>query len=72
MLNATLQHQQEQFNTPVSEDIQENLYVDNLKSGCESETQQSVITKKHILSWPKANSIYVRRGQATASNSAPG
>ncbi len=39
MLNATLQHHLENFNTPVTKDMQRNLYVDNLISGCESEAK---------------------------------
>ena len=39
MLNATLQHHLENFNTPVTEDMQKNFYVDNLISGCKSEAK---------------------------------
>ncbi len=37
--NATLQRHLENFNTPVTKDMQRNLYVDNLISGCESEAK---------------------------------
>ena len=34
MLNAVLQHHLNQQNTPVSRDMQSNLYVDNIITGC--------------------------------------
>ena len=39
MLNATLQHHLDQYSTSVTEDMKDNLYVDNLKSGCETEDE---------------------------------
>ncbi len=38
MLNATLHHHLDKYNTPVTADMKENLYVDNLLSGCEAES----------------------------------
>ena len=35
MLNATLHHHLNHYNTPVAEDMKENLYVDNIISGCD-------------------------------------
>ena len=37
MLNAVLQYHLKQYNTPVSNDLLSNLYVDNIISGCETE-----------------------------------
>ena len=37
MLNAVLQYHLKQYNTPVSNDMLRNLYVDNIISGCETE-----------------------------------
>ena len=37
MLNAVLQYHLKQYNTPVSNDMLSNLYVDNIISGCETE-----------------------------------
>ena len=39
MLNATLHHHLNQYNTPVDEDMKENLYVDNVISGCDQELE---------------------------------
>ena len=39
MLNATLQHHLDEYSTHVTEDIKENLYIDNLISGCETEDE---------------------------------
>ncbi len=39
ILYATLYHHLRHCNTPLSNDIQSNLYVDNIVSGCETETQ---------------------------------
>ena len=38
MLNATLHHHLEGYSTPVAEDIRNNMYVDNVISGCDQET----------------------------------
>ena len=37
MLYAALYHHLQHYNTPLSHDIQANLYVDNVVSGCETE-----------------------------------
>ena len=37
MLNATLHHHLANHNTPVAEDMKENIYVDNFISGCNEE-----------------------------------
>ena len=37
MLNAVLHYHFTQYNTPVSNDMLRNLYVDNIMSGCETE-----------------------------------
>ena len=39
MLNATLQHHLNSFDTPIACDMKRNLYVDNIISGCNSEDQ---------------------------------
>ena len=39
MLFATLNYHLQQYDTPVSHDIWSNLYVDNVVTGCSSETQ---------------------------------
>ena len=39
ILYATLYHHLQHYNTPISNDIQSNLYVDNIVSGCETQTQ---------------------------------
>ena len=38
MLNATLHHHLENYSTPVAKDIGNNMYVDNVISGCDQET----------------------------------
>ena len=37
MLNANLHHHLANYNTPVAEDMKENVYVDNVISGCNEE-----------------------------------
>ena len=37
MLNATLHHHLTNYNTTVAEDMKENIYVDNVLSGCNEE-----------------------------------
>ena len=37
MLNATLHHHLDKHNTNIAQDMKENLYVDNLISGCDTE-----------------------------------
>lgn len=37
MLNATLHHHLANYNTPVAEDMKENIYVDNVISSCNEE-----------------------------------
>ena len=39
MLFATLHHHLQQHDTPLAQNIQANLYVDNVVSGCETEEQ---------------------------------
>ena len=39
ILYATLYHHLRHYNTPLSNDIQSNLYVDNIVSGCKTETE---------------------------------
>jgi len=39
MLNAVLQYHLKQYNTPVSNDMLRNLYVDNIISGCATEQE---------------------------------
>ena len=39
MLNATLQHHLNSFDTSIARDMKRNLYVDNIISGCDSEDQ---------------------------------
>ena len=39
MLNATLHHHLQQFNSPIAVDMLTNLYVDNVISGCNSHDQ---------------------------------
>jgi len=39
MLFATLHHHLQQHNTPLPRSIQDNLYVDNIASGCKTEQQ---------------------------------
>lgn len=40
ILYATLCHHLQQYNTPLFHNIQSNLYVDNIISGCETEIQK--------------------------------
>ena len=37
MLNATLHHHLTNYSTPVAVDMKENIYVDNVISGCNEE-----------------------------------
>ena len=39
MLNATLHHHLDNYITPVAEDMKENIYVDNVISGCDQELE---------------------------------
>ena len=39
MLNATLHHHLNNYNAPVAEEIKENIYVDNVISGCDQELE---------------------------------
>ena len=39
MLNATLHHHLNHYDTPVAEDMKENIYVDNIISGCDQELE---------------------------------
>ena len=39
MLNATLQHHLNSFDTSIARDMKRNLYMDNIISGCDSEDQ---------------------------------
>ena len=61
MLNATVHHHLTQYNTPVAKDMKENLYVDNVISGCDHELEalayykeaQSILSEAHfnLRSW---------------------
>ena len=42
MLNATLHHHLDKHNTNIAQDMKENLYVDNLISGCDTEVDAVV------------------------------
>ena len=39
MLHATIDLHLHKFQLPISEDIQHNIYVDNVISGCDTETK---------------------------------
>ena len=39
MLNATLHHHLSSYDTQVASDMKQNLYVDNIISGCDTEAQ---------------------------------
>ena len=38
MLNATLRCHLENYDLPIAQDIKDNIYVDNIISGCDQET----------------------------------
>lgn len=46
MLNATLHHHLNNYNTLVAEDMKENLYVDNVISGCDQELEAPAYYKE--------------------------
>ena len=66
MLNATLHHHLNQYNTPVAEDMKEYLYVDNIISGCDQELEalayykeaRSIMNEAHfnLRSWSSNSS----------------
>ena len=65
MLNAALHLHLRKYSTPVSTDIEDNLYVDNVISGCNSETEavdyyneaRSILSqvKFNLQSWASNN-----------------
>ena len=73
MLNATLHHHLANYNTPVDEDMKENIYVDNVISGCNEEQDavdyygevQSIMKEAHfnLCSW-SSNSPLLREQAA--------
>ena len=50
MLNATLHHHLNHYNTPVAEDMKENLYVDNIIPGCDQELDALAYYKRSTIS----------------------
>ena len=73
MLNATLHHHLTNYSTPVAEDMKENIYVDNVISGCNEEKDavdyyveaQSIMNEAHfnLRSW-SSNSPSLREQAA--------
>ena len=57
MLHATIDLHLHKFQSPVSEDIQQNIYVDNILSGCDTEAQlvQYYTQARHIKSQANFN-----------------
>ena len=57
ILNAVLRHHLQQYQTPVADDITQNLYVDNVISGCSSEeaATQYYQQARHIMKEAKFN-----------------
>ena len=49
MLSATLQHHLNLYNSPVSQDIKRNLYVDNIISDCQSEAVLRYYTESRTI-----------------------
>ena len=49
MLNATLHHHLDNYHTPVAEDMKENIYVDNIISGCNQQLEAVDYYKKARL-----------------------
>ena len=78
MLNATLHHYLDDYNTPVAEDMKENIYVDNVISGCDQELEaldyykeaRSIMNEAHfnLRSWSSNSSSL--RDQATRDGTA--
>ena len=78
MLNATLHHHLANYNTPAAEDMKENIYVDNIISGCNEEQDtvgyyeeaRSIMNEAHfnLRSW-SSNSPSLRE-QAVKDNTA--
>lgn len=68
MLYATLYHHLQRYNTPLSHDIQANLYVENIVSGRETESAATQYYKEArvIMSEAKFN----LRGYQIVCNSA--
>ena len=50
MLFATMNYHQQQYNTPTSHDIQSNLYVDNVITWSNLESQSSTTLYQHAQS----------------------
>ena len=83
MLYAALYHHLQCYNTPLSHDIQANLYVDNIVSGCETELaatqyykQARVImseAKFNLRSWVSNSSqlSLITRQENTADSTVP-
>ena len=83
MLYAALYHHLQCYNTPLSHDIQANLYVDNIVSGCETELaatqyykQARVImseAKFNLRSWVLNSSqlSLIKRQENTADSTVP-
>ena len=73
MLNATLHHHLANYNTPVAENMKENIYVDNVISGCNEEQNavdyygeaRSIMKEAHfnLRSW-SSNSPLLREQAA--------
>lgn len=69
ILYATLYHHLRQYNTPLSHDILNNLYVDNILSGCSSEEEiiryyhnaRAILSEAHfnLRAWA-TNSLQLR------------
>ena len=67
MLNATLHHHLNHYNTPVAEDMTENLYGDNIILGCDQELEalayykeaRSLMNEAHfnLCSWSSNSSL---------------
>ena len=57
MLNTALHYYLRKFSTPIAADIETNLYVDNVISGCDSETDavNYYNTSRSIMSQAKFN-----------------
>lgn len=78
MLHATLHHHLDNYNTPVAEDMKENIYVDNVISGCDQELEavdyykeaRSIMNEAHfnLRSWSSNSSSL--RAQAAKDGTA--
>ena len=78
MLNATLHHHLDQQNTNVAQDMKEDLYVDNLISGCDTEVDtvtyyegaRSIMNqgKFNLRSWESNSSLHQARTSEDNTN----